>query len=196
MTSTNSRIDEAKESLEKIIRKGRVHLYKPIQIAEILHRDRVIGDIQLGNLETYRTKSKSWRDEVTKLLTGNVSTSSAKFQDNLFDDNAIPPKILKILGAENRKTSGGIEEFIYQSFIDRISDVNLIAKYADETEPSDFSLSTFLAGIEEKSGLRRSIDKVYEIVVYSLFETLIEAMEINIDISPSDQYDHTPVHFP
>lgn len=49
----------AKAALDAIIQKSRVHLYKPIQIAEILYRDRTIGDINLLNLEDYRTRSKN-----------------------------------------------------------------------------------------------------------------------------------------
>ena len=45
----------AKDHLDTVIKKARVHFYKPIQIAEILWRDRIEGDIDLGNLETYRT---------------------------------------------------------------------------------------------------------------------------------------------
>ena len=37
-------LTEAKASLDNIIRKARVHLYKPIQIAEILYRDRIEKD--------------------------------------------------------------------------------------------------------------------------------------------------------
>ncbi|MGY0408589.1 MAG: HaeII family restriction endonuclease, partial [Polaribacter sp.] len=37
-------LTEAKASIDNIIKKARVHLYKPIQIAEILHRDRVEQD--------------------------------------------------------------------------------------------------------------------------------------------------------
>ena len=44
-------IDEAKKALDLVIAKSRVHLYKPIQIAEILYRDRVHNDINLLNLE-------------------------------------------------------------------------------------------------------------------------------------------------
>ena len=49
-------IIEAKQAIDKIISKARVHLYKPIQIAEILHRDRIEKDIVLTNLETYRNE--------------------------------------------------------------------------------------------------------------------------------------------
>ena len=44
-----------KDHLDTVIRKARVHFYKPIQIAEILRRDRIEGDIDLSDLETYRT---------------------------------------------------------------------------------------------------------------------------------------------
>ena len=40
--------EQAKAMLYDVIKKSRVHLYKPIQIAEILYRDRVIGDIDLS----------------------------------------------------------------------------------------------------------------------------------------------------
>lgn len=36
----------------KTVDKAHVHLYKPIQIAEILYRDRIFGDINLSGLET------------------------------------------------------------------------------------------------------------------------------------------------
>ena len=45
---------DAKGALDKLISKSRVHLYKPIQIAEILYRDRIHQDIQLEKLSTYR----------------------------------------------------------------------------------------------------------------------------------------------
>lgn len=86
---------KSKEALDKIIAKSRVHLYKPIQIAEILHRHRTKRDFDISEVESYRNLSKRWRDDVSKLLVGRVSTSSQKFQDNLFEGNAMPPLLLK-----------------------------------------------------------------------------------------------------
>lgn len=37
--------NDAKVALDKIIKKSRIHLYKPIQIAEILYRIRTYNDI-------------------------------------------------------------------------------------------------------------------------------------------------------
>lgn len=83
----------SKLALDKISRKSRVHFYKPIQIAEILYRDRVNG-LDVGDLESYRNASKHWRDDVTHRLVGRVSSSSTRYQDNVFDANAMPPRAL------------------------------------------------------------------------------------------------------
>ena len=88
----------AKKHLDTVIRKARVHFYKPIQIAEILRRDRIEGDISLSDLETYRTPSRKWRDGISLRFIGRISTSSAKYQDNLFEANATPPVVLAHLG--------------------------------------------------------------------------------------------------
>ena len=74
----------AKDQLDIVIRKARVHFYKPIQIAEILYRDRIEGDIDLSDLNTYRTPSRKWRDAISLRFIGRISTSSAKYQDDLF----------------------------------------------------------------------------------------------------------------
>ncbi len=98
-------ISEAKQALDKIISKGRVHLYKPIQIAEILYRDRIDGDIDLSDLSTYRNASKRWRDIICLRFLGRTSTSSARYQDDVFNENAVPPSVLEILGAEKDRKS-------------------------------------------------------------------------------------------
>ena len=53
-------LETAKYALDLIIKKSRIHLYKPIQIAEILYHDRVHKElgIDLLALETYRNRSK------------------------------------------------------------------------------------------------------------------------------------------
>lgn len=39
-------IEQAKQALDMVLGKGRSHMYKPIQVAEILYRDRVKGGCQ------------------------------------------------------------------------------------------------------------------------------------------------------
>lgn len=88
-------IKEAKQALDSLIKKARVHLYKPIQIAEILYRDRIHNDIDLSNIETYRNKSKKWRDEVCINFLGRTSTSSSQYGHFIFF--IFPPTFLIIL---------------------------------------------------------------------------------------------------
>ena len=176
-------IIEAKNSLDKVIDKVRVHLYKPIQIAEILYRDRVEKDIDINELSTYRTLSKKWRDIVCIEFLGRSSTSSSVYQDNLFNDNAIPPNILFELAKENKEKKGVVEAYIYQKFAQRFSQLSTGLTYCLEHDKNSFVLTDFISLFWSEPGLRRSIDKVYEIIVYSLFSTLVDALEVSIDVS-------------
>ena len=176
--------EQAKKALDALIRKSRVHLYKPIQIAEILHYARANpGSIDLANLEDYRNPSKKWRNDVSLVLLGRVSTSSARFQDDLFNDNAIPPDILVALGKENMRTKGAVEAYIYGQFTNRYSQLSDALNYALSATRNDFSINVFIDAFRHEAGLRRSIDKVYEIVVYALFTTLVSALELQVEIS-------------
>ena len=175
--------EEAKNALDKVISKSRVHLYKPIQIAEILYRDRVYKDINLANLEDYRTKSKKWRDNVSIELLGRKCTSSARFQDDLFNENAIPPALIEVLGTENRRTNGAVEAYIYRLFTNKHSQLADALKYCLKATTDSFNVKTFIDSFWEKPGLKRSLDKLYEIIVYALFSTLVEALNLRVTVS-------------
>ena len=172
----------AKRSLDKVIDKGRAHLYKPIQIAEVLHRDRTVADIDLEDLETYRTASRKWRNSVSLALVGRISTSSARYQDDLFNENATPPPILAILGEANRRHDGAIEAYIYDA-IGRVH-ARLAQGLAllSESDKTDFNLKNFIELFRRDSGLARSVDKIFEIIVYALFSTLLEALDVQIGV--------------
>lgn len=177
-------ITEAKEALDKIMRKGRIHLYKPIQIAEILYYSRrKSADIDIQNLSTYRNASKKWRDIVSMQLVGNKSTSSARFQDNIFEDNAMPPKFLAVLDRENREKNGIVENYIYHGISRRLQDVTEAYDYLANIPIKNFSLQHFLNFFEYKPGLKRSVDKAYEIVVYALFSTLVDELHAKVSLT-------------
>ncbi|MFZ2725411.1 MAG: HaeII family restriction endonuclease [Methylococcaceae bacterium] len=173
----------AKQALDKVIDKARVHLYKPIQIAEILYRDRIAQDINLLELTTYRTQSKKWRDIICIQFLGRTSTSSARYQDDIFNDNAIPPIILDSLGQENRANNGIVEAYIYRKFLQRFSQMTTGLDYCLNHDKTNFQLNEFLDLFWREAGLRRSIDKIYEIVVYALFSALVEVLEVSVEIS-------------
>lgn len=179
----NGEIKEAKDALDNLIKKSRVHLYKPIQIGEILYHYRVHNDVDLDNLESYRNISKRWRDDITIVLLGRKCTSSARFQDDLFNETAVPPRFIKILAEENKRTGGAIEAYIYSRFINKHNQLSAALDVLNNATKEDFSVKAFIEGFWNEPGLKRSIDKVYEVVVYSLFSTLVEALNLQVEVS-------------
>lgn len=177
-------IVDAKAALDLLVAKSRAHLYKPMQIAEILSKYRLNPeDLNPLSLETYRTKSKKWRDIVTSELVGNKSTSSARFQDNLFEENAIPPRILNVLAEENNRTNGAVEAYIYTLFAKRLGSVTSSVGYCLSHDASNFKLDEFMDSFWKEPGLKRSIDKVFECVVYALFSSIVTAIDAEITLS-------------
>ena len=179
--------EKAKIALDKIISKSRAHWYKPIQIAEILYHHRVAGTIDLNNLADYRIISKKWRDEISLELLGRVCTSSTRFQDNLFEANAMPPETLAVLGEENTRSGGAVEAYIYRHFKNKLSLINHITEHLLEINPSEFKIDTIIDYFRKVPGLKRSLDKVFEIIVYSLFITVIDALELTVSIAVNDK---------
>lgn len=172
----------AKDHLDTVIRKARVHFYKPIQIAEILRRDRVERDIDLGNLETYRTPSRKWRDEISLRFIGRVSTSSARYQDDLFNSNATPPTVLSQLSKINQDSSGAVEAYIYTALRNKLSQMSSGLSIVLQADNNSFALRDFIDSFTRNPGLSRSIDKIFEIVVYALFSTLLEVLDVKTGV--------------
>lgn len=177
----NQKLQDAKNALDNTIKISRTHLYKPIQIAEILYRDRVVKDIDINDKKTYRTKSKKWRDEITNNLLGTKCTSSAKYQDDVF--NAVTPKQLAVLSKENKKHKGVVEAYIYEQFTNKHSQLSAALDTCLNATKETFDIKEFIDMFWSEPRLKRSVDKVYEIVVFALFSTLIEALELKVEIS-------------
>lgn len=176
--------NEVKAVLDKVIIKSRIHLYKPIQIAEILFHHRTEPNtINLLNLEDYRNDSKKWRDDICLVLLGRVCTSSARFQDDLFNDNAIPPVVLQSLGEINVKTHGAVEAYIYSRFTAKYTQITQALNYCIDTTKENFNVLEFINSFRNEVGLKRSIDKIYEVIVYALFSTIVSALELKIEVS-------------
>ncbi|MBI5652487.1 MAG: HaeII family restriction endonuclease [Chloroflexi bacterium] len=176
-------ITEAKARLDLIIAKGRVDLYKPIQIAEVLHYSRIEGGIDIRDVETYRNPSLHWRNKVTQRFMGKGSTSSAQYQHNVWHENAMPPNILAVLDKENKKTQGAIERYIYLRYAERQETVANILALIQAATPENFRLESLLNLFVTQKGIRRSIDKAYEIVAHSLFETIVVALKATVKVS-------------
>lgn len=172
----------ARKTLDTVIRKSSVYLYKPIQIAEILFHHRTERGWDLNDLESYRNISKRWRDDVSMLLVGRVSTSGQKYQDNIFEANAMPPQLLAQLGMMNKRGQGFVEAYIYEAFRTRLATVHAIDEYVRLSTAGSFSLEELVALFQTTPGLKRSIDKIYEILVYALFATIVRALEAQVTL--------------
>ena len=174
-------IQETKARLDSIIAKARTDMYKPIQIAEVLYQSRTQG-LDISDTENFRNPSKQWRDIVTKRLLGKVSTSSSKYQDDIWNKNAMPLEFLEVLDSENKRTSGGVERYIYLRFRERQEKVAEIISLLDKAKPENFQVQQILDQFRTEVTIKRSIDKAYEIISYSLFETIVVALEAKIKI--------------
>lgn len=172
--------NSSKEALDKIIRKSRVLMYKPIQIAEILFHHRTERRAGVNDLERYRNISKRWRDEISSRLVGHVCTSSQKFQDNLFEENAMPPRLLKNIAIINKTGTGFVETYIYKSLSARLSSVRDVERYIGSSTADNFSLKKLVSLFQNTPGLKRSVDKMYEILVYALFASIVRALKAQV----------------
>ena len=119
-------------------------------------------------------------------LLGRICTSSARFQDDLFNENAIPPHILDVLGEENRRTNGAVEAFIYALFDNKHLQLALAIATLTNSTKDNFKLQDFINSFWDEPGLKRSLDKVYEVIVFSLFSVLVEALDLRVSISVSN----------
>ena len=55
--------------------------------------------------------------------------------------------------------------------------------YCRNTDANSFELSKFIQLFWNAPGLKRSIDKIFEIVVYSLFQVLVDELDVSVEIS-------------
>ncbi len=178
--------EEAKTRLDLIIGKSRVDLYKPIHIAEVLYRSRTVGDFNIAKLETFQNPSLRWRNVITNKLAGKVSTSSARYQHDVWSETAMSIEVLIVLDAENKTTNGTVEKYIYSRYGEKQGTVSSVISVIKDATPESFKLENLLNLFVKESGIRRSIDKAYEIVVYSLFETVILALEAKVKVNVSE----------
>ena len=76
-----------------------------------------------------------------------------------------------------------MEAYIYNRFAERFSQMSTGLNYCISHDKNIFQIDEFLALFWNEPGLRRSIDKIYEIVVYALFSALVECLNVKIQVS-------------
>lgn len=160
----------AKERLDRLINKARAHLYKPIQIAEVLYRHRVHRDVEIDRLDTYRRDSTRWRNEVCERLIGKTPSLNSRYEDQLFDPAVLPLSAMGDLAKIN-KAKAVVETYIYTKLRNRFGTLGQVRELLRTAQAAGFQLKDFLSFFDDPH-LRRSVDKAYEIIVYSLFDSI------------------------
>lgn len=90
---------------------------------------------------------------------------------------------MDILGEVNCRSNGGVEAYIYRMFNSRRNQLSIALHYCLRSTPNEFNIKHFIDMFWKEPGLKRSLDKIYEIIVYSLFASILDALEFNVEVS-------------
>ncbi|MGL4942235.1 MAG: HaeII family restriction endonuclease [Thermoguttaceae bacterium] len=174
----------AKERLDILIKKSRVDLYKPIAVAEILYRHR-LEQLDLADKSQYRRRSYEWMREVVARLHQKTTTLNSRYWDQLFDPEVLPPEMLQGLGQVNVASHGIVEVYIYVHLREKFAALHKIRQSLENAD-GRFDLASFLDQFESDARFARSVDKIYEIVVYALFNAVVDALDAKVTLSVAD----------
>jgi len=177
----------SKNRLDKLIQKARVHLYKPILIAEILYRDRISKDVDLSNKESYRKVFDYWSNIICPRLVGRKPVLNWRYLLQLFDDEVLPPSAMQDLAQSNCDNYGIVECYIYSKLRKRFYKITELRAIIAESTPETFKVEEFINQFTHPS-LRRSVDKAYEIIVYALFESIVRHLKVLVTLSVDKKY--------
>lgn len=59
--------------------------------------------------------------------------------------------------------------------------------YCLDAKVTTFDVKKFIDSFWNEPGLKRSLDKIYEIIVYALFSTLVEAMNLEVEVTVEEE---------
>lgn len=59
--------------------------------------------------------------------------------------------------------------------------------YCLNAKPQSFYIKNFIDSFWNEAGLKRSIDKIYEIIVYALFSTLVDALKLKVSVTVDEE---------
>jgi type II restriction enzyme len=179
----------AKQRLDRLIQKSRADLYKPIAIAEILFRARTMAEsvVHLGHKDSYRRSSYEWTKQIVRRLHGKNLSLNSRYWDQLFDDEVLPPPALLELGRSNTQFPGMVEVYIYSHLRQKFSSLEAVRRIVRDSLPEQFRLEDFLGRFQTEPSLRRSVDKAYEMVVYALFSSVVQALDATVTLAVNPQ---------
>ena len=177
-------LKEAKERLDQLIRKTRDVFYKPMAVAEILHRNRT-ARLNLAVKDEYRRPSDRWSKDVARALWGAATSSNSRYWDQMFDEPVMTPETLVALGKANKSRSfpGLVETYIYAHLSDKLQGIRQILDWVSGQKPKEFRLVDLINKFVDDHRYVQSVDKLYEVMVYALFEVVIQRLDAKISLT-------------
>jgi hypothetical protein len=110
---------------------------------------------------------------------GKVSTSSMRFQDDLWNESAIPPTALVALFNANQNNR--VEEYIYQHVYAKSGQMIHIRKKLGSTKTVADIEAIF--GLFDEEGLRTSADRLFEVFALTVLQTQIDGSDFTFSLS-------------
>ena len=181
---------QAKQELDNVISLSKDKFYKPTQIAEILFhfRNDKVNETQRVDkseidFDKIRKNSKKWRNNISSQLVGRNSNSSSRFEDNLFEKNAITEDGLAELISYNNEKNGVIEAYIYNEFKKKYKLLNEAFDSCKKSSNHKFYVKEFIESFVDEKTTKGISGKIYEIVVYALLSSLTECLKIKVNLT-------------
>lgn len=183
-------ISQAKQELDYVISLSKDKFYKPTQIAEILFHFRIDKidkskrvDKSEIDFDKIRKNSKKWRNNISSQLVGRNSNSSSRYEDNLFEKNAISKDGLAELISYNNEKKGVIEAYIYNEFKKKYKLLNEAFDSCKKSSSHKFYVKDFIESFVDEKTTKGISGKIYEIVVYALLSSLTECLNIKVNLN-------------
>lgn len=183
LNDTPPTLADAKQRLDTLIANARNQLLLPITIAEALRRISE-GTASLDDIDSIRKKSYHWCAAINHRLFGKGLSLNRSYWDKLYSDH-MPPSALAVLAAENKRTSGMAEAYVYARLRQTVESLRPIRDTIVGGPTGGFSLVALLSAFEQNAKLKRSVDKAYEVVVHALFNTIASRVRAQVTLSVS-----------
>ena len=169
---------EALRRLDKLIDKGHVQFFKPIIVAEMLHASRMQGADLSDRKRIKAIGSERMKIIALRLYYRHVDLNYG-YIGGIFDDDKLTPPMLLALASIN-KADGEIERRIYTAMQGRWSAYRPFFLRWSRPNPQTFSIGDFIAGFDKLDKIGNVKGKLYEIVVYALFQCVIDFLNARV----------------
>jgi hypothetical protein len=170
-------VSTARERIDKLIKQGKSQFLKPVMIAEILRLHR-LGELDLAEVRQFKGRGFASMREVASTLFKRHIDLNWEYVGGVFTDDKFSPATLQALAAIN--TRGQIESYIYFRLEARWQAFRAFLSRWLGTDFRKFDIHEFIRHYESMEGLGNARGKLYEVVIYALFTSIVQAVDAKV----------------